>query len=78
MKTIYKICCLSIILLTLMGCMSNNEPEIYTAKSWEGHYYTADEFLKSTSNIQLEKNESVWVLSNRSLKRVLENLKETK
>ena len=39
---------------------------------------TTNDFYKATSNMQLEEGESVWVLGNRTLKRVLKNVKEGK
>lgn len=53
----------------LAGCTTNIE--IQTTKSWEGHYMNEKEFHKATNDIKLDRNESIWVLSNRSLKRVL-------
>lgn len=67
-----------IIMLTLMaislicGCCST--PKVESTKQWEGHYMTVDDFKKSTNMIDLDKNESIWVLSNSTLKRLLKNV----
>ena len=60
----------TIILTLCIGCTSIS---IQTTKNWEGHFMSTNDFHKATSNIQLEENETVWVLSNRTLKRVLKN-----
>ena len=61
------------------GCISiKYEPKIEVVKPYEGHYMTTNDFYKATSNMQLEEGESVWVLSNRTLKRVIKNVKEGK
>lgn len=54
----------------LAGCFT---PTINVVKPWEGHYYTAEEAKSSLEELQLEEGESVWILSNRTLKRVLKN-----
>lgn len=61
----------SIIMITLflIGCTTNIE--IQTVKNWEGHYMDEKDFHKATDSIKLERGESIWVLSNRSLKRIL-------
>lgn len=59
-------------LFALVGCVSD-QPTIQTVKSWEGHYMSVEDFNKQTNNIKLDKDESIWVLSNRTLKRVLKN-----
>ena len=61
---------IAFILATCIGCTSVS---IQTTKSWEGHFMSTNEFHKATSNIQLEEDETVWVLSNRTLKRILKN-----
>lgn len=43
-------------------------------KSWEGHYKSTNDFYKATKNIQLENDESIWVLSDKTLNRVLKNV----
>jgi len=55
------------------GCMHDETIGIYVAKQWEGHYFTVDEFKKNTDKIELEKKESIWVLSNSSLSQLMKN-----
>ena len=54
------------------GCCST--PKVESTKPWEGHYMTVDDFKQSTNVIDLDKNESIWVLSNSTLKRLLKNV----
>ena len=69
----------AIAMILASGCISvNYEPTIEVVKPYEGHYMTTNDFYKATSNMQLEEGESVWVLSSRTLKRVLKNVKEGK
>lgn len=46
-------------------------------KPWENHYMTAEEFKAGTAGLQLEEGESVWVLSNKTLSRLLKNYIKT-
>ena len=62
-------------LFAMSGCTNMTQPSIQVTKPWEGHYKNTNDFYTATKEIQLEKNESIWVLSNRTLKRVLENNK---
>lgn len=58
------------------GCCSisnNNDVEITPTKQWEGHYYSVKDVQKAVDGLKLEKNESVWMISNRTLNRVLQN-----
>ncbi len=74
MKRIKQILkCFSIaIMLLATGCVSN-DIVVDPIQPWEGHYKTVDEFKQKTADIQLEHNESIWVLSNNTLKRVIKN-----
>lgn len=56
----------------LCGCVTD-KIEVQTTRPWEGHYMTSQTFYMSTTNIVLEKDESIWVLSNRTLNRLLQN-----
>lgn len=56
-------------LLLFVGCIS--QPKIEATQTWENHYFTVEEFKSGTENMKLEKGESVWVLSNKTLKRTL-------
>ena len=61
--------------ITLIGC-ATPQPVVETAKPWENHYYTVQQFKDGTQNISLENGESIWVISNRTLSRVLKNYME--
>lgn len=52
----------------LNGCYSI---ELKTTNDWEGHYFTVQEFNERTKNIKLDKKESIWVLSNDTLYKLL-------
>lgn len=67
----YLIYILIISCITLCGCISNVNVE--PTKPWENHYFTVEDFKKSTRNISLDENESIWVLSNTTLSRLLKN-----
>ena len=59
-------------LVLVCGCMSN-EIVVQATKPYEGHYMTVEDFKNGTSSSTLEKGESIWVLSNTTLKRLLKN-----
>ena len=54
------------------GCRTQ-EIVVDPVQSWEGHFMTVEEFREKTADIELQKNQSIWVLSNNTLKRVLKN-----
>ena len=57
--------------ILLAGCIST--PQVESTKAWENHYYTVEQFNAGTKDIQLENGESIWVLSNATLIRLLKN-----
>ena len=61
-------------MLILSGCMT--EPKIEATKPWEDHYYTVDELKKIVDSIELSKDESIWLMSNHTLNRLLKNTKK--
>ncbi len=61
--------------LVFLGCTSY-EPKVEATKQWENHYFTTNDFYNATTNISLEKGESIWVLSNSTLSRLLKNIKD--
>ena len=61
------------ILVSFSGCITPNEPIVETTKPWENHYYSVEQFQTGTKDMKLEKGESVWVISNRTLSRVFKN-----
>jgi len=74
MKTIFKAIAIATLAAMISGCI--RDVVVETTKPWEGHYYTQDECKDTADSITLEKNESVWILSNRTLKRLLDNTRK--
>jgi hypothetical protein len=65
------------LIAALPGCISFTvEPKVETTKPWEGHFMSTNDFHRAVGGIELQEGESVWVLSNRTLSRVLKNVKE--
>lgn len=60
-----------LVLFLVAGCFT--QVTIDPVKSWEGHYKSTNEFYKATQNIKLGEDESIWVLSDKTLNRVLKN-----
>lgn len=63
MKTLILIC--SILLMS--GCSL----KIKTAKQWENHYLTVEELEKVVPTIHLDEDESIWLISNDTLRYIL-------
>lgn len=63
-------------MISFSGCISTSEIVVDPVKSWEGHYKTVEEFKTKTSDIELAENETIWVLSNKTLSRVLKNIEK--
>ena len=61
-----------VMIILLTGCITTRNVEISTTRQWEGHYISVSEFTNSTSNITLDEGESIWVLSNKTLYKLLE------
>lgn len=57
--------------LSLCGCVT--EVSVETTKRWEGHYFNTNDLINATKDIDLDKGESIWVLNNTTLKRLLKN-----
>ena len=57
----------------LSGCLTQQIPIVEPTKQWEDHYMTTEAFYEGTKNMQLSDGESVWVLSNKTLARLLKN-----
>ena len=74
MNTLKTIICI-ICGIALIGCTTIVEPTIESTKTWEQHYKSVEEFKVGTQNITLEKDETIWVMSNKTLKRLLINVK---
>ena len=56
------------------GCMTDTKVE--STKTWEGHYFTVEEMHKATDQMQLDKDESIWIMSNHTLNRLLKNTRK--
>ena len=65
------------LVLFLYGC-ATTQLEVTTTRQWEGHYFTAREFHEATSQIDLQKGESIWVLSNKTLNKILTSQRNNK
>lgn len=57
--------------ISLAGCMS--EPKVETTLPWEGHYYSFEELKSKTEGQSLGDKQSLWLLSNNTLKRLLKD-----
>ena len=56
------------------GCFSSGPKiDINLVRPWEGHYMTVEDFREKTKDIRLENNESVWVLTNKTLYNILKD-----
>lgn len=67
-----KILICGLLFFGLCGCI-HKEINIQVTKPYEGHYFTTNDFYKATKNILLLEDESIWVLSNTTLKQLLKN-----
>ena len=56
------------------GCATQIEAPV--VKPWEGRYGTEKSAREAISKMKLEKGESVWLLSNKTLKRLIKTTKE--
>lgn len=59
----------------ISGCITTIEPKVESTKPWEQHYKSVEEFKRGTNDITLDKDESIWVISNKTLNRLLLNIK---
>ena len=66
---------LSIAATTLCGCITK-QMEAPVVRPWEGRYESGKAAVAAAQTIQLEKGESVWLLSSSTLKRLLKTTKE--
>ena len=71
MRIIVAICASMLASAMLVGCVTPINVE--STKQWEGHYKTVEEFHEKTNGIVLDKDESIWILSNHTLNRLLKN-----
>ena len=68
-----KIAAFTILLAVLAAGCFTSKIVVEPTKSWEGHYMTEREFQDGTRNLSLDKNESVWVLSNSTMARLIKS-----
>lgn len=68
MKRTFAVCAM----LALAGCVT--EPKLEATKPWEGHCYTIESLKSKTDQIEaLDEGESIWIMSNHTLNRLLKN-----
>ena len=60
--------------MLLSGCFTQQAPVVEPTKKWENHYMTAEQFYEGTKDMQLAEGESIWVMSNKTLARLLKNV----
>ena len=59
------------------GCINTKQDiTVQTVKTWEGHYFSVQHMIDKTKDMELEKGETIWVLSNNTLYRLLSNVKK--
>jgi hypothetical protein len=76
MKKLFLALLLCSSLLISTGCITTEkrvEIECKPTEVWENHYFTVEEFKTKTETIELKPGQSIWVLSNDTLKRVLKD-----
>lgn len=69
--------CVAVATCSFVGCATHGI-EIYAAKPWEGRYSSAEGAKAAAGQITLGKGESVWMLSNGTMKRILTKRGESK
>ena len=57
---------------SMYGCMT--QPKIEATKQWEDHYYSVEDLKKKIETIKLDEDESIWMMSNHTLNRLLKNI----
>lgn len=65
----------AILIAFAVGCRVENV-NIVTTGQWEGHYFSVEEFKKATEDISLRRNESIWVMSNTTFKKIINDILE--
>ena len=58
----------------LSGCQSVLNVE--STQPWEGHYYTKQQLEDAVRSINLNDGESIWMMSNHTLNRLLKYTKK--
>lgn len=67
-----KLSILCIFSMLFSGCLTK-DPVIESTKQWEGHYYDVTSLTNAIEKMQLDKDESIWMMSNHTLNRLLKN-----
>jgi len=62
--------------LALGGCVTTTEIEAPVVMPWEGRYETEEAAAEAVGRVKLGRGESVWLLSNSTLKRLIKTTKE--
>lgn len=68
-----KKCCMIAVVTALLGAGCATETKLEATKPWENHYYNVNDVKKMVEQIQLDKDESIWMMSNHTLNRLLKN-----
>lgn len=68
-----KIVIFAVLIALITGCRTT---EIPVAEPWEGRYSTVDEFRHKTEGIELKNGQSIWVLSNGTMYRLLKKVEK--
>lgn len=68
-----KILFFIIVASCLFGCKSIELP---TTEPWEGRYSSVEEFKEKTRNIELRSGQSIWVVSNGTMYRILKKVEK--
>ena len=61
-------------ILLIAGCRTPY-PIVEPTQAWEGHYFDKAAAEDAARKITLDEGQSVWILSNSTLKRLLINVK---
>lgn len=67
-----------VLVVFLVGCTTAPDLQVTTTRQWEGHYFSEKEFHKATDQMSLQKGESVWVMSNKTLNKILTSQRNDK
>lgn len=62
-----------VLAMLLAGCAT--QPVVEPTEVWEGHFYNTNQVQEAVQKMQLKDKQSVWILSNTTLKRLLTNVK---
>lgn len=57
----------------IAGCWTP-QPVVESTEAWEGHYLSKDVAQEAVDKIELKEGQSIWILSNSTLKRLLTNV----